>query len=167
MLSLNLKLHSFSFDESIISTKGSIEVCILTFPDMQKKSSIIDTKDMYNSQSSFRIKYNENTNNIIICVTKKSYFAKDKLIAAGCINSKEIDENNNNSLKIDLYEPVQQSGNMKRRIIGRVKVNFTLKEIFTNENYELNTDETEQRTSSSKLNYLLNRNKKDSLYIFN
>lgn len=167
MMRLNLKLHSFSFVENIIPPKSSIEVCILTFPDMQKLSSAIDTKDLYNSLASFRLKYNENTNNIIVCVTKKSYFAKEQLIATGCINTKEIDECNNNSLKIDLYEPVQKSGDLKRKLIGKVKVNFMLKEVFTNENLDVNYNEFEQRSLGNKFNNLFSRNKNNSNYIFN
>lgn len=173
MLCLNLRFHSISFDQNAVCPNGSINLSIFTFPDMQKQTLTIDTKDMYNSEKLFKIKYNDNTDNIIICFVKKSFFFKEEIIATASIRSKDIDENTAGYMKIDLYEPNPHLGEItnkiqkERKIVGTMKANFALKEIFTVDNYGFNYDKLEQLTLRKKFNSKYDRKKNNEQYVFN
>ncbi|KAK8841759.1 hypothetical protein M9Y10_026708 [Tritrichomonas musculus] len=176
MLSLNLKLHSISFIQDVVDRNGSIRMTIATFPDMQKQIVSLESKDLYNLETSIKLKYNESTNMIIIYFQKKGLFKDGEVFASGCIHSREIDENKNGCLKIEMREIIQQSeekNNQKiakaRKIMGTMKINFSIKEIFEINDYgnDLSIDKFEQKSILQKFTKNMNKKANEEQYIFN
>lgn len=85
MLNLYLRLHSIKFASSDYQA-SSLYVCIFTFPEMQKQSIQINSESANFSEALFKIEYNENINNIVICFVKKGFFRKEEIIASACVH---------------------------------------------------------------------------------
>lgn len=173
MLCLNLKLHSINLPPSIISPNDTLRVSITTIPDKQKEAKTIQVKNLNIETVSFKIKFNDIIENIIVVFRKKSFFSDGPIIASTCIKTKDIKENCNEfNKKINLYEPYQkvsEKENVKktRKIIGSMETNFSVKEEFAIKSYGINLDNIEQRTLRTKLNNFNSLNQKKNQYIFN
>lgn len=181
MMKLNLRLHSINFIHDLFDHNDSVRMTVATFPDMQKHDVILEYKDLYNSITSFKLRYNDQTNMMIIYFQKKGFFKDGEVIGSALIHTKDIDENKDGHLKIEIHEinPTSETKDNKnnknnkrkntRKTIGSLKMNFIIKETFETEEYDILSiyDKNNENSFFNKNHKKCNSRVNESQYVFN
>lgn len=144
-------MHSFEIIKNIIGPKDKIRVSITTLPELQKQSQTIDFKKMNSISPIFNIKYNENTEKIIIVFRKKSFLGSQPIIASTFMKTEDLKIFENKTIerkKIRIFEPVNESKD-KREIVGKMIIELSLEEIKPN-NSEKNIKNKTKENNHSK-----------------
>ena len=187
MMKLNLRLHSINFIHDLFDHNDSVRMTVATFPDMQKHDVILEYKDIYNSITSFKLRYNDQTNMMIIYFQKKGFFKDGEVIGSALIHTKDIDESKDGHLKIEIHEinPTSETkdnknknknnnhyhnkGKNTRKTIGSLKMNFIIKETFETEEYDILSiyDKNNENSFFNKNHKKCNSRVNESQYVFN
>ena len=171
MYGLNLYLHSIQLSNDLVRPNDKIRVSITTIPEKIKQAFIIDAKKINDIHHVFSVNITDQTSRIIFVIRRKNFIQNDPIISSTIINANQFPKFNKESAKteikfINLYEYIRNQQNINkddvdRRIIGLMKINFSVTEKFlkmTNQDFG-NT----QELMFSKLNFFNNnKNKKQN-----
>lgn len=166
MLNLKMQMQSINLSKEIIGENDTIRVSITTVPDGQKQAQTVEVKKLAINQPSFKIKFNDKTEKIIVVFRKIGLFTGDHIIASTVLHSKDIhifkEMINSEHFKAPIFEPIQNCKNnnvngKNRRIVGCMEIEFTLCEDFSRRNYFINKENKQEFNNKdySKVDALL------------
>lgn len=160
MLSINIQMHSFVFNKELVSPKDKVRVSITTLPEGQKQAQTIDIKKLDMMKPSFNIKFNENTDKIVVVFRRKSILACDPIIASTVMKTRDLnifDNKMNEKKNVRIFEPISQAKD-KRKILGRMTIEFALEETNANKNNKIIKEKIKEHKGQeySKINPYFN-----------
>ena len=132
MYSLSIYLDSFNFTDDLVQEDNKIRINIITIPDENKQSILINSKDMKNVNKCIKINITDKIREILFVFKKTNYLEKDQIIASTIVHVSQLpqsynDKKNKELQTINIYEPIHYIQPENITIYGHMIAKFSIK----------------------------------------